>query len=258
MLTVQDVAAFLEKLAPLELASDWDNVGLQIGRPLKKISTVLVTLTLTNPVFQEALDSGSDLIVAHHPLIFNPLKAIRTDDYHGKMIASLLEHDLALYVSHTNLDQAPKGLNHWLAQALGLKDVTVLVPGDDSERSGLGRVGTIAPISVGQMADQLRKLWRTSVRVVGDKKQIINKVAVVGGSGGDLSGVAKAAGADLLITGDVSYHHALDAQSLGLAVIDAGHFATEKIMVRKVAEYLRNYFGPDLDVMEAAGRDPFA
>lgn len=254
--TVNDFCMLMEKLAPLELALEWDNVGLQIGEPQKVVSSILVTLTLTADVLEKALAEKIDLIISHHPLIFKPLAKIRTDDPLGAMLAILLRNNIAVYVAHTNLDQAPHGLNHWLAEQLGLIGENVLIPSSSPE-VGLGRFGRIVPRSLGQYAKELESLWKVPLRIVGNLERIISNVAVLGGSGGSYVKQANHVGADLLITGDVSYHHALDAEALGLAVIDAGHFATEQIMVKGIADYLRKETEHQLKVVEETSVNPF-
>lgn len=247
----------MEELAPLELAMEWDNVGLQIGYATKSVSSVLVTLTVTIETVRDAIASEIDLIIAHHPVIFKPLRQIRTDSPEGNLLAVLLKHDLAVYVAHTNLDQAAQGLNHWLAMEIGLEDTRVLIPLLSSD-DGLGRIGRIAPLRLGELATQLETLWDCSIKMVGDGDQTVSSVAVVGGSGGDFVQQAKAAGADVLVTGDVSYHDALEARNLGLAVLDAGHFSTEKVVVAEVAKYLQNRFGDDVRTLQDASVDPFS
>ncbi len=258
--TVQEICRILERLAPPEYAYDWDNVGLLVGRADQSVSTVLVTLTVTPAVVDSAIENGVDLIVAHHPLVFKPLTHLRTDQPLGALLARLLEHGLAVYACHTNLDRAPLGLNEWLAQEVGVLKPKVLIPGE-GEGVGLGRVGRIPETTLGELALRLAELWSTPVRMVGDPKLPLQTAAVVGGSGGDFAAEAKAAGAQVLITGDVSYHDALDAQALNLAVLDAGHFATEKIMVRKIAHYLKSQLtagGAEIiAVVEQSGEDPF-
>ena len=247
----------MEKLAPLELTLEWDNVGLQIGDAARNVSSVLVTLTVTMETVRRAMADQTDLIIAHHPVIFKPLRQIRTDTPEGTLLVALLKHDISVYVAHTNLDQAARGLNYWLAREVGLEEQSVLTAANDNN-VGLGRIGRIDPVSLGDYAVELEKLWNCPVRIVGDKGQIISKVAVVGGSGGDFVRQAKAAGADVLVTGDVSYHDAVDAINLGLAVLDAGHFATEKMAVAEMAKYLQNHFGDDVRILQDICANPFS
>ncbi len=256
MLTIRRVTEAMEELAPLELAYDWDNVGLQIGSPAREVSAILITLTITKEVLARAVDSAVDLIVAHHPLIFEPLRSIRTDHFQGALISRLLKEEIGVYVSHTNLDVAPQGLNHWLAELLGLENTRVLIP-HLTEGAGLGRLGGVKPVSLGEIAARLGRLWPNRLRVIGDEGRSISQIAVIGGSGGKYAKEAKDAGAQLLITGDVSYHNAVDALEMGLAVIDAGHFATEKIMVPRVKEYLQKSLGPQVKISGETGSSPF-
>ncbi|MDI9484441.1 MAG: Nif3-like dinuclear metal center hexameric protein [Bacillota bacterium] len=255
--TVQDFCSCMEKLAPLELALDWDNVGLQIGEPARPVSAALVTLTVTMETVEKAADEGADLIIAHHPVIFKPVRQIRTDTPEGGLLAALLKHELSVYVAHTNLDQAEYGVNHWLAREAGLDDDQVLVAANGST-AGLGRIGSIRPVSLGEYAGRLEALWGVPIRVVGDKQRTVARVAVVGGSGGDFVQHAKAAGADVLVTGDVSYHDAVDALSLGLSVLDAGHFSTEQLMIREVAAYLQKEFGEQVRILQDTSSSPFS
>lgn len=256
MYDVRDFCRFMEELAPLGLAQEWDNVGLQIGRLEKQVATLLVTLTVTMETVDRAIEEGVDLIIAHHPVIFHPLRQIRTDTPGGTLLGSLLKHDLAVYVSHTNLDQAAAGLNYWLARDVGLREQEVLVP-IGGEDTGLGRIGKISPMSLASFAKDLQSLWNCPVRIVGDQRQMIEHVAVVGGSGGDFVQQAKEAGADVLVTGDVSYHDALDASALQLAVVDAGHFATEIVMVSEVAAYLKDRCGTRVQILQELCGNPF-
>lgn len=253
--TVRDVCAKLEELAVPEYAYDWDNIGLLVGRADKSVSSLLVTLTVTEAVVDAAIEKDVDLIVAHHPVIFKPLSSLRTDEPLGALLAKLTRHDLAVYVCHTNLDRAPGGLNAWLARDVGIHDAEVLVSGTE-DGVGLGRVGTIAGTTLGELARKLSEMWNTQVRVIGDFDRPVRRIAVIGGSGGDYVAQAKAAAADVLVTGDVSYHDALDAEAYGLGVLDAGHFATEQIMVREIAQLLRLKL-PLATVIEEPSVDPF-
>lgn len=116
----------MERWAPRYLAESWDNVGLLIGHPAAKVSKVLVTLDVTLPVVNHAVDRQYDLIISHHPPIFKGLTSIRTDNSQGEMLALLLGHSIAVYTAHTNLDAADGGVNDTLAALLGLEGVRPL------------------------------------------------------------------------------------------------------------------------------------
>lgn len=345
--TVQQVCRLLEGLAPLYLAEKWDNVGLQVGDPKGKVERLLVTLSVTEEVLEEAKDKSVDMIISHHPLIFEPLKRLRDDTPLGHLLREMIRREIALYVCHTNVDVAEGGLNSWLAEKLGLVDVRVLqetyreelnklvvfVPKGHEDKvmdkmaaAGAGWIGTYShctfqvqgtgtfkPLSgaspfIGEVGrvervDEVRietiiegrirdrvvdamlsahpyeevaydiyplrnrpatvhglgrigrlereeplevflervrdNLKVEELRVNSqDMKRSIRRVALCGGSGADLMGMASSKGADLFLTGDVKYHDALKAREQGLILVDAGHDGTEKIMIEGISEYL--------------------
>ncbi|MBS4199692.1 Nif3-like dinuclear metal center hexameric protein [Bacillus sp. FJAT-49732] len=117
-----------EEFSPKEYALEGDPIGLQIGTLNKPIHNVMIALDVLEEVVHEAIEKKVDLIIAHHPLIYRPLKNINTSNANGKIIEMLIKHDITVYAAHTNLDVAPGGVNDMLAEALGLKNITVLVP----------------------------------------------------------------------------------------------------------------------------------
>lgn len=128
MVTCQKVIRIIEQFAPKELASEWDNVGLQVGHPSAEINSILVTLDVTEAVIDEAINLGAGMIVSHHPLIFKPLKNLRYDSAVGNLIAKAIQANIGIYAAHTNADSCNRGVNHCLAQKIGLEDIRVLQP----------------------------------------------------------------------------------------------------------------------------------
>ena len=126
-LNLKDLLTFLDTIAPLDAAEEWDNVGLMIGNPAQKITGVLVSLDPTLEVIEEAIETGFNTIVTHHPLFFHPLKSIRTDTPLGRLLKSALSNDIAIISCHTNLDVASGGVNDALAGALKLKNLVPLI-----------------------------------------------------------------------------------------------------------------------------------
>lgn len=122
----QTVIQYVERLAPKSMAMEGDKIGLHVGTLQKKIKKVMVALDVLESVVDEAIAQGVDLIVAHHAVIYRPLKHIRTDLAAGRVYEKLIKHDIAVYTSHTNLDVAVGGMNDWLAEAIGLTQVDVL------------------------------------------------------------------------------------------------------------------------------------
>ncbi|MET3574748.1 Nif3-like dinuclear metal center hexameric protein [Bhargavaea ullalensis] len=123
---VSDIIGLMEEWAPKKFAYDWDPVGLQIGRPDAEISSVLVTLDVTEEVVNEAEEKGAGLIIAHHPPIFSPMKSVRTDTVQGRLVEACLRRGISVFAAHTNLDVAPGGVNDMLAEQLGIKETSVL------------------------------------------------------------------------------------------------------------------------------------
>ncbi|MDZ7697602.1 MAG: Nif3-like dinuclear metal center hexameric protein [Deltaproteobacteria bacterium] len=230
----------LETIAPAALAETWDNPGLQVGNPTATVNHVLVALDPTLSAVRAAAKADAQVLFTHHPLIFRPISRVDATSFPGNVIFEAFKGRLSILSAHTNLDSAQGGINDMLAELLGLENVSVLSPVDASAQAGLGRVGDLpAPASLGRFAREVgRHLGIDNLKRVGDKNRRIHRVAVVGGSGGSLVMCAHEVGADLLLTGDVGHHAALEAASLGLALLDGGHFRTEKAAFTLFAEKL--------------------
>ncbi len=234
------IKGLLEEMAPPGLAEDWDNVGLMVGSPADPISGIMVSLDATGDSVQAARQTGFNLLITHHPLLFKPLSTVDTSKPTGAVVCQAVRNEVAILAAHTNLDSARGGVNDVLAGLLGLRETRPLIPSSDGEGAGMGRLGELEhPRSLAEMVQEIKEsLAVDSVRVVGSEDRQIRKVAVCGGSGGDLTGIAKTSGADLLITGEAAHHQAREAEFLGLALVEAGHYATEAPVVPVLAERL--------------------
>ncbi len=241
----QKIIRLLEELAPQEYAESWDSVGLQLGNRDTAIDKIMVALEVTAAVAAEAEEKSVDLLVVHHPLIFKPMKTITEHQPLGKIIRHLIKADIHVYVAHTNLDIAWGGLNDTLADLLDLEQVEILQLSAEQpvqgEPIGLGRTGILPePLALKDLAEGIKKsLNADQIRYVGKPGQLIRKVGLCTGAGADLITDAKRAGCDVLITGDVKYHEAREAEILGIALIDAGHYETENTAVSALAKWLR-------------------
>src|SRR5690606_8859106 len=213
--TAGDVIALLEAWAPPGTAEPWDNVGLQLGHPGQPVRRILVTMDVDAAAAAEAESWGADLLVAHHPPIFRPLRALRADDPAAAVLLRLLRAGTAVYAAHTNLDRAPGGVSDVLAETLGLAEIQPLPAGPGAAggepHAGsppLGRIGLLGPaLPLADFALQVRKrLDAPFVLRAGDPERLCRRVAVCGGAGGDLIDAARAAGADVFVTGDLKYH----------------------------------------------------
>ena len=231
--TVNDLVELLEELMPSNLAEDWDNVGLMLGRKGKTVKKILLALDLSKEVVEQAVAQKIDLIVTHHPAIFKKLKRVVDNDWQQDLLLTLAENGIAVYSAHTNLDCVSTGVNDVLAKLLKLEDIEVL---DDS--NGLGRIGVVEETSLVEYAQVVKATLKADYVVIGDAGKQVRKVAVCGGAGSDLIDLALAKGADTLVTGDVKYHSAQQAVFSGLNIIDAGHQSTELPVLEKLADRL--------------------
>lgn len=253
MQTVGEIRNALLKAVPAEMKYDWDNVGLLCGRADRPVRRALVALDPTPDVLEEAKACGAELVVTHHPLIFEPVKNVNDESYTGRCLLFLIENGIAAVNLHTNLDCAPGGVNELLAQTLGLESVEVLEPRGTDERGrtwGLLRAGFTPFAALPDFAAQVKqKLGCPGLRFA-DAHRPVRHVAVGGGScGSELDAVVRA-GCDTFVTADLKYHQFEEAAYRGVNLIDAGHFETENPVCARLEQILRAAF-PDLEVLRA-------
>ncbi|MFP4287361.1 MAG: Nif3-like dinuclear metal center hexameric protein [Candidatus Izemoplasmataceae bacterium] len=221
----QLIKRFFDDKYPIDLAYEWDNVGLQVGTLNKEIKSILISLDLTKEVLDEAIKLKVNLIITHHPLVFKPLYNILTDSYKGRLIETLIKHDIALYVSHTNYDLGHSGMNQVLADLLDLKNQRPLEMVTPS--NGIGKIGEIKPLPMNEAITYIKeKLNMKNARLISkNANKKVKTIAISGGSGSSHMFAAKKEGADLYVTGDISYHNAHDMLQMGLNALDIGHYA---------------------------------
>lgn len=237
---LQAILDYLQTIAPAEMKYDWDNVGLLCGDREQEVHKVLVALDPFMDVCREAKAVGADLILTHHPLIFQPARSITEDDPVGRCILFLIRNGIAAVNAHTNLDCAPGGVNDVLAQTLGLQDISVI---DEQGRPcGLLRKGNVEQMSLEAFLNIVKEKLGTPVLRYVDGGKPVCKVAVGGGSCGDELELALSAGCDTFVTADVKYNQFRDAYDLGLNLIDAGHFYTENPVMPVLAAKLQVQF----------------
>ncbi len=240
--TVRDIEDLLEEMAPCRLAEQWDNPGLQVGSGFQKVKKICVALDATLEALESASDKDAQMLFTHHPLIFTPLQRVEGGAYPGNVIFQAIRTGISVMAAHTNLDAARGGINDILADLLSLQEVEVLKEREEEEGVGLGRIGYLREaMPLSEFSREVKKVLEAeSIRVIGEGKSSIRRVAVVGGSGGSLISLSRQKGADLLLTGDIGHHHALEAGTIGLALIDGGHFHTERVAFKVFAGHLRD------------------
>lgn len=245
-MTVQEILTFLEGFAPVELAEHWDNVGLLCGDRQQPVTAVLCALDVTEQVIEEAAARGAELVVAHHPAIFTSVSRVTTDDVTGRVLRAAIKHDIAIICMHTNADSTWGGVNDALASALFLTGVVNMEGGDNRM---LGRVGDLPrEMQPREFAAYVKECLRAGGVRFCDGGKPIHRVAVGGGACGKMMDNAKAKGADAFVIGDCSYDLMQRAQSIGLTLVDAGHFPTENPIAAVFAEQIVGAF-PQLRTM---------
>lgn len=238
-----DFLDLLEGIAPRSLAEEWDNPGLQVGSLSQEVNRIVLSLDPSLEAVRECIRHKAQVLLNHHPLFFKPVSCLNMDHYPNLLLKEALIAGISIVAAHTNLDAAPGGINDVLAGLLELRDVKPLC--DDREgRGGLGRIGDVAePMTLARFAENLKvALSNESLRIVGKMDLLIKRAAVVGGAGGSMISKAFEGGADVLVTGDISHHQALEAKNLGVGMIDAGHFCTERTAFLHLADTLRDAF----------------
>ena len=250
-MTVQEILDYLWTLAPESYKESWDNVGLLLGRKNAPVEGVLVALDATAAVAQEAERLGCRLVVTHHPVIFHGDKHVTDADPLTEAHLSYLEKGVAVISLHTNLDCAPGGVNDLLAERISLHNITVL---EDGETAGLIRMGEVPEMELPAFAALVKEWLGCSGLRFADGGKPVRRVAVGGGACGEFLPRVLAAGCDTFVTADLKYHEFCDGVTLGLNLIDAGHFETEDPVCDMVAAKLRERF-PALAVYRSAHRD---
>lgn len=261
----------LQRLAPLELAESWDNVGVLVDRgAFPDVSRVLLTIDLTWDVYQEAVSHDVQAIVAYHPPIFSGLKRITPRDPQGRLLGEVLGRGMIIYSPHTALDAVPHGVNDWLVDAFDVASRRPVTPSVVTTDIGLdaaslsrsapgqGRcVELRSPIPLESAVDTVKRHlglpWLRVSRGIGSKPEQLQTVAVCAGAGG---GLLSNVHADLLITGEMRHHDVLAVQQRGVSVILTDHTNSERGYLPVLRARLLER-APDLEVyVSSVDRDP--
>lgn len=238
-ITVEQVLKFLGTIAPMNTAESYDNVGLLVGSGADEVTGVCTCLDITNEIIDEAAKKNANLIVSHHPVIFDPLKKVAA----GTPVYNLIKNGISAICIHTNFDMCEGGVNDALIELLGFESCGVL---EAVSPNGLG-FGAVCDLSFGFTAKGLAEhcknaLFLESVKYSSASKNEIHRVAVCSGSGGSFMQAAIEKGCQALITGDIKHNLWVEAQNSGFVLIDAGHYGTEKCASHRLAALLSRAF----------------
>lgn len=252
----KDIINKLEKLSPKEYACDWDNVGLIVGSEDKEVKKIMVVVDLHEKLLDEAIENKIDMIITHHPIIFKGIKQINDNDFISRKIIKLIKNDISVYAMHTNFD-IMGSMAEVAAGKLWLNNLEVLTITTDDGK-GLGVVGEMAHLNLKSFSYVIKDTFDIDmVKVYGNLKKLVHKVAILPGAGRSSIDDALKHGADVIITGDITHHDGIDAIEKGIFVIDAGHYGIEKIFIDFISEYLRNNFD-DVVVKEENKKEMFS
>ena len=249
IVTVTEIIKCLNEVAPFALAEPWDNVGLLVGNQHREVKSVLVGLDPTLGMLEEAIATGADTVITHHPAIFKPIPSIDTSEPAGMFLEKALNNHITVFACHTNFDSVAPGVNDMLAGLLGLENVSPLIPNEPqpTNGAGMGRIGHY-PKSLDRN-DFINKILTilelSSVQIAGSLPKTISTVALCGGSGSDFAETARNCGADLYLSAEIKHNIARWAEEADFCVIDGTHYATEKpalkLLTKNITAYARKH-----------------
>lgn len=227
-----DIYNYIDSFAPFDTAMDFDNVGILVGDKNAELTRAIVTLDVTDEVIAEAKEKSAQLIISHHPVIFNPLKRLSADS----IVYRLAQSGIAVISAHTNLDLSSEGTNTAMFNALELQDMEQL------EIDG-GLVGNLKkPMSANEFAELVKVKFNCNGLRFSDCGERLYRAALVAGAGGEGIFLAKAKNAQAFITGEIKHHEILFARQNGIAVFDVGHSKCEELIVPVLCEKLSRVF----------------
>ncbi|MBE6692059.1 MAG: Nif3-like dinuclear metal center hexameric protein [Ruminococcaceae bacterium] len=234
-MTVEQLAKKLDEIISPELSEAWDNDGrMIIPDPNAEVTRVLCTLDCTTYAIRNAIHLGCNVIITHHPLVFKPLGRVTPDDSVGKRVIECIKNNIAVLSYHTRLDSMEGGVNDVLAETIGLTNVSAFLP--------YGRIGDYEPCNLKdfaeQVSDSIQIPYEELILVHSYKK--VRRVALVSGCGKDEIAAAIKAGADTFLTGEVMHNHLIDCKELGLNLVCATHYGTERVIVPVLKEMIEN------------------
>lgn len=241
MASVGEILNYLVKIAPVEFAESFDNVGLIVGDEGINVSKAILALDITSDVINEAAEQKAQLIISHHPVVFGNMKTVSPQNYTSKRAYDIVKQGLSAICMHTNLDAADDGVGETLAKKIGLEDIRELQ--GSGTNANMGRIGFLPePIEPEWLALNVKeKLGCDTIKYVAGNKKV-SSVAVLGGSGADFIEQAINEGADAFVTAEVKLHNFIFAKENGFTLIDAGHYETEYPIIPELKSRLEGEF----------------
>tara|TARA_R110000787_G_scaffold55942_4_gene128848 strand:+ start:21708 stop:22487 length:780 start_codon:yes stop_codon:yes gene_type:complete len=255
-MTIKDIANYLEEIAPLQQAEGFDNVGLLIGSYNSTVNGILVTLDTLEETVDEAIAKNCNLIVSFHPIIFEGLKKINGNSYVERVVLKAIQNNIAIYATHTALDNSIVGVSAKMCEVLGLQNQKILLPKDDAS-IGMGMIGELSePMSEDDFLKYTKMIFNSGcVRHSKTLGKSIKKVAVLGGAGSFAISNATEDKADAYISADFKYHDFFKAEEK-ILLIDVGHYESEQFTKNLLVEYLTKKFTSFAVVLSEKSTNP--
>ncbi|MDO4562727.1 MAG: Nif3-like dinuclear metal center hexameric protein [Clostridia bacterium] len=252
MISQRDLIDYIESFAPAALAAEFDNVGLLLGHTDKEINRALLCLDADLNVVKEAVRIGADIVISHHPVIFDSLKRLCDDTPQGEALLLAAKNGISLYAAHTNFDEAKGGMNDSLSSMLGMEVVSPLCEAG-------GRLCAVKPaVTLGELCQRVSHvLGVRSVYTTHDLHKSIHTAALCTGGGASLSQAAIDSGADVYISGDLKHAQILGMSLSNTAYIEIRHYDSEIIFTKLFSQRLAARFGGGLDIrISQCGENP--
>ncbi len=244
---VKDIIDIMQAHAPDNLALEFDNVGLLVGDASEDVRGIAVSLDVTDECINKCIADNVNLIIVHHPIIFNPIKSVTGYSYVGDLLIKLIKNNINVYVSHTNMDNAEVGINYTLAKMLGVRHVNNFM------QDGLGAYGKVDAIAFEDFCEKIRVVTGDkTIRCYCASKQV-NNIAIISGAGGrdiDVIDYVKSNKIDTFISGEFKYNIILELKSIGVNVVDVSHYECEKVFVDIVYDILKKMLISGIDVQK--------
>ncbi len=216
----------IEQYAPLNLQEKWDNAGLIIDNNNAPITGALICLNITETTINEAINKNCNIIISHHPIIFEGLKKIGSSTYIERCVQTAIKNDIAIYAAHTNLDSVPNGVSYKMSQKLNLTNCNILEPNENG--TGYGIIGELKQaVKETDFINTLKSTFNCKcIKTSALLNKEIKTVALCGGSGAFLIDKAISLSADIYVCGDIKYHDYFKAENK-ILIADIGHFESE-------------------------------
>ncbi len=249
---IKEITEYFDRIAPTSLSAEWDNDGVMLLCD-KDIKKAVLTLDVNTPAVEFAIKEKADLIISHHPFIFRPISRIY-DDALSNNIKKLIKNDISVLSYHTRIDAADAGINQYISQKLGFKDI---VPFGLDENDKTGRIGVLNfPVDITDLCRKVKDFFGCCSLNYSDFGGNIQKVAVVSGGGSEYAQSAKNHGADVFISGEFKHHQYINFMETSFPVISVDHYHCENIFVDLMYDILKEAF-PSLEILKNKATPPF-